>query len=231
MRNPFTAAAVCAFLLGAAAVLAAQPSTADVGMPDVRGTPDVQGPAEVGAASEQPSLPVDTGAVAGRAPSRLPSISLPSAKAPAAGSAVRGAAIPSASFGAGLAVRFGDEEAGATEATFLSTYLEFYPFVFQQSLGVGFTISCDVVPVDEGDLVVGSQADLRFVYVKTKDFNSWLDVRVGPAYEMVANSLRLYGYADIGFDLDLGGMLLETRLGGFLTGTTGGVSVCGGIQL
>jgi hypothetical protein len=228
MKNLIAAATAAAFLLCSAAALAAEAASADVGIPDVREAPDVQGPADVGTGGGSSGTAAAAGVVTSREP-LFPAIRLPAAKAASASTAKR--AIPATSFGAGVAVRFPSEAPAAAEATFLDLYLELYPLVFQEVLGVGFTLTCDVVPVADGDLVIGTQADVRWVYLNTAGFNSWLDFRVGPAYEMTANSLRLYAYFDVGFDLDLGGTLLETRIGGFLTGTTGGMSVSAGMQL
>jgi hypothetical protein len=219
MKKLLTAAVSLVFALGVGTVLHADLYTPDVRSPDVRGVPEV-GSGSTSGTSVPPAA--QGGGTRGSPYTEW----LPSFAGSSASTAVD--SFPSLSFGAGAALTFSDT---GDSDTFIATYMEGYPWVIGNLLGIGFTVSYDVVPVTDGEMVIGMQADVRWVFLPMDIGSMWLDCRVGPAYQVNAQSLNMYMYMDFGFDLYLGDMLLETRAGIYLTGTATGVVIAAGMEL
>jgi hypothetical protein len=219
MKRLLSAAFSLVFALGVGTVLHADLNTPDVGIPDVQEVPDV-GPSSP---RDNSVPPVAQDGVTGSRSSEDWLSTLPGSSSSSSMDS-----FPTLSFGAGVALTFTED---ADSDTFLSLYVEGYPWVLGKVLGLGFTFSYDVVPVSEGEMVIGAQADVRWVFLPMNDGGMWLDFRVGPAYQINAQSLRMYAYTDLGFDLSLGTMLLETRMGVYFTGTATGIVVSAGMEL
>jgi hypothetical protein len=216
MKKVLWIAFAITLILGSGTAVYAVPGAPDIDVPDVTGVPEVGS-----AAPSAPGVTTGRGVVTSKRTPRAPWQS-------SAVSSTSAAGIPAVVFGAGVSGKFTDESASSP---YLSLYADWYPLVIDGTFGIGSTLTADIVPIENGDVVVGIQADARLQLPLEQGIAAWADVRVGPSYETTSHNLSLYGYADLGINLDLDGMFLDMRLGAFLTGTAVGVVFGVGMSL